>query len=78
MKSFIKGENWSNGDQTDILIGIENYDDFTQANIDAGVVAYSVGIIYGKLQQKINLPAVSFTFYLRLFWKPRFLQSTGV
>ena len=42
-----QGENWSNGDQTDILIGIENYDDFTQANIDAGVVAYSVGIIYG-------------------------------
>ena len=42
-----KNENWSNGDQTDILIGIENYDDFTQANIDAGIVAYSVGIIYG-------------------------------
>ena len=52
MKSSIKGENWSNGDQTDILIGIENYDDFTQANIDAGVVAYSVGIIYGKFQKK--------------------------
>lgn len=45
-----KGENWSNGDQTDILIGIENYDDFTQANIDAGVVAYSVGIIYDRFE----------------------------
>jgi len=41
---------WSNGDQTDILIGIENYDDFTQANIDAGVVAYSVGIIYDQFE----------------------------
>ena len=44
---FSPTEQWSNGDQTDILIGIENYDEFTQANIDAGIVAYSVGIIYG-------------------------------
>ena len=32
-----------------VLVGIENHDDFTQANIDSGRVAYSIGIIYGML-----------------------------
>ena len=38
---------WTEGDVDNVLIGIENHDDFTQANIDSGRVAYSVGIIYG-------------------------------
>ena len=43
---------WTEGDVDNVLIGIENHDDFTQANIDSGRVAYSVGIIYSKSLQE--------------------------
>ena len=43
---------WTEGDVDNVLIGIENHDDFTQANIESGRVAYSVGIIYGMSSQK--------------------------
>lgn len=35
------------GSVTNVLIGIENASEFTQANIDLGVVAYSVGYLKG-------------------------------
>jgi len=39
---------FTTGDVTNVLIGIENVGDLNQANIDAGVVAYSVGYLDGK------------------------------
>ena len=45
---------WTEGDVDNVLIGIENHDDFTQANIDSGRVAYSVGIIYGTYQGSMD------------------------
>lgn len=45
---------WKEGDIDNVLVGIENHDDFTQANIDSGRVAYSVGIIYDKLDEDGN------------------------
>ena len=50
-----------------ILIGIENDDDFTQANIDSGRVAYSVGIIYGMSSQKGFSRRVIKMLYSNLF-----------
>ena len=39
---------WTADEQTDILIGIENADEFTQANLDEKRIAYSVGVMYSK------------------------------
>jgi hypothetical protein len=53
---------WEAGEQTDILIGIENADDFTQANLDEKRIAYSVGVMYNKFESDgvtpINLGCV--------------------
>jgi len=38
---------FSVGDVTNILVGIENVDDLTQANIDSGLVHYAVGYLNG-------------------------------
>jgi len=35
------------GEVTDILIGLENISEMTQANIDSGLVDYSVGYLSG-------------------------------
>ena len=53
---------WTEGDVDNVLIGIENHDDFTQANIDSGRVAYSVGIIYSKSLQTGNKNFILFFF----------------
>ena len=42
------------GEVTDILIGLENIDDLTQANIDSGMVAYSVGYLKGYKNEDGN------------------------
>jgi len=58
---------WTEGDVDNVLIGIENHDDFTQANIDSGRVAYSVGIIYGMSSQKGFSRRVIKMLYSNLF-----------
>jgi len=45
---------WTAGEVTDILVGIENYDEFTAEKVDSGEIAYSVGLIYGTTDDDGN------------------------
>lgn len=45
---------WAAEEQTDILIGIENADDFTQENLNSNRIQYSVGVMYNRFDSDGN------------------------